>query len=371
MNDHFEGTAVEDGLRSADPADLGIDPGKLETAVRFALANESDLPKDLDRGILSVLAVREPPPWNEIIGPVKPRGSTNGIILRRGRVVADWGDTERVDMTFSVTKSYLALVAGVAVARGLIRSVDDPVREYALDDGFDSAQNRAITWRHLLQQTSEWEGELWGKPDLVDRNRQVGVDADNSRKGTFRPLQRPGTYFEYNDVRVNRLALSLLHVFRRPLPEVLKEAVMDPIGASDSWEWHGYRNSVVVIDGRPMVSVAGGGHWGGGLWISSRDHARIGQLVLQKGRWNGREILPETWIEEMTAPSPCNPDYGYLWWLNTRRKRFPSAPASSVFALGAGSHAIWIEPETEIVMVVRWIRQECFDELIRLVMESL
>ena len=65
-----------------------------------------------------------------------------------------------------------------------------------------------------------------------------------------RTLQNPGTLREYNYVRVNRLALALLHVFRRPLSEILKERIMDPIGASDTWQWHGYENSWVEIDGR-------------------------------------------------------------------------------------------------------------------------
>ena len=71
------------------------------------------------------------------------------------------------------------------------------------------------------------------KPDLVDRNRQVGVGADNSRKGMHRELRKPGEYWEYNDVRVNRFSLSLLQVFREPLAEVLRQRIMAPIGASD------------------------------------------------------------------------------------------------------------------------------------------
>ena len=89
-------------------------------------------------------------------------------------IVAEWGDTARVDMTFSVAKSYLSMLAGLAVDRGLIRDLDEPVHDHGLDDGFDSAQNRSITWRHLLQQTSEWQGTLWGKPDSIDHNRNLG-----------------------------------------------------------------------------------------------------------------------------------------------------------------------------------------------------
>ena len=161
---------------------------------------------------------------------VSPRGGVNGLILRGGRIVAEFGVTRRADMTFSVAKSYIALVAGLAFDRGLFR-LDDRVADTVPDDGFASPHNSTITWRHLLQQTSEWQGTLWGKPDSVDHNRQVGLGSDNSRKGTVRELDAPGTRFEYNDVRVNRLGLSLMRLLRRPLPEVLRAEIMAPIGA--------------------------------------------------------------------------------------------------------------------------------------------
>ena len=371
MDDQVPKKSIEEDLGACDPAEAGMNADKLAEAAAFAEANESTATRDLAEGLASVLRAREPAPWNEVIGPTKPRGEPNGLVLRGGRVVTEWGDTARVDMTFSATKSYLAIVAGLAVADGLIGDVDDPVAGYALDDRFETEQNRSITWRHLLHQTNEWEGTLWDKPDLVDRNRQVGVGSDNSQKGTHRDLQAPGTFFEYNDVRVNLLALSLMEVFRRPLPEVLKERVMDPIGASDQWEWHGYENSYVEIDGQRMQSVSGGAHWGGGLWISSRDHARVGQLILNRGSWGGSEILPESWVEDMTTPSPCNPGYGYLWWLNRNGEQSPGAPASSVFALGAGYNAICVVPDHDIVTVVRWIAQDKVGELLGLVLASL
>ena len=277
--------AAGDAWQTVAPRDAGFDAGKLADAIGYANAHECNWPHSmyLDSGeYVGTAYVQEKPPYNTVIGEVRPRGGVNGVILRGGRIVAEWGDTRRTDMTFSCAKSYIALVAGLAFDRGLL-SLDDRVADTVPDDGFASPHNQAITWRHLLQQTSEWQGVLWDKPDSVDHNRQVGLGNDNSRKGTVRALERPGTRFEYNDVRVNRLALSLLRLLRRPLPEVLREAIMDPIGASDSWVWRGYRNSTVEIDGTRMESVSGGGHWGGGLFISSRDHARVGQLVLRRG----------------------------------------------------------------------------------------
>src|SRR5204862_7044640 len=102
------------------------------------------------------------------------------------------------------------------------------------------------TWRHLLQQTSEWQGTLWDKPDSIDHNRDVGKsELGHAQKGTPRPMRAPGTLWEYNDVRVNRLSLALLPVFREPLDAVLRREGMDPIGASTAWGWQPYANSWV------------------------------------------------------------------------------------------------------------------------------
>ncbi len=355
---------------TVSPEAAGFDAGRLEAAVAFAREHETPWSRDL----AAVIAGNyfEPPPWNEIIGPVRPRGAPNGLITRHGRLVARWGDTRQVDMTFSVTKSYLSLLAGVAYDRGLLPDPQEPVGSRIKDGGFESEHNRAITWHHLLQQTSEWQGSLWDKPDLVDRNRNLLTEGKpGNTKGTYRPLHRPGSYWEYNDVRVNRLSLALLRLFKEPLPRVFSEAVTRPIGASSSWEWHGYRNSRVDINGVSMESVAGGGHWGGGAFMHAEDQARIGLMMLAHGAWAGHRIVSERWIELSLAPCDINPSYGYLWWLNTDRKLFPSASAESLFASGAGANVTWIDPATGIVAVMRWIDAEARNGFISRVMAAL
>ena len=355
--------ATTDSVPSADAWDAPV-PGSgaapWSAVAEFALANEIGWARDVGEQLAA--GTFEPPPWNEILGPTHVRGGPAGIVLHRGERVAEWGDASRPDMTFSVAKSYLAVLAGIAHGDGLLPDVDAPVAETALDDGFASPHNRAITWRHLLQQTSEWEGTLWDKPDLVDRNRSL--DGDNSRKGQHRDLQPPGTYWEYNDVRVNRLSLSLMQLFRRPLPQVLAERVMRPLGASETWGWHGYRNSTVELDGQAMTSVPGGSHWGGGLWIGARDQARLGLLVLRGGQWGGQRILPEDWVRSMLTPCPIRSDYGYLWWLNTDRARHPAASPRAYTAVGAGGNIIFCEPAQDLVLVARWCAAEATNELI-------
>lgn len=339
-----------------NPSASGLDTAKLKAAVDFAIASESKWPRSFyypDGRYVGIVEWNEKGPWSEVAGPVKERGGPAGLILKGGRVAADWGDTNRTDMTFSIAKSYLSICAGLAVADGLIKSIDDPVGATVKSPYFEGPHNNRITWRHLLTQSSEWQGELWGKSDQVDHFRQLG--GDNSRKGDKRELQAPGTYYEYNDVRVNVLAYALLQRFQRALPEVLRERVMDPIGASRDWEWHGYRNSFVEIGGRKVQSVSGGAHWGGGMFISARDHARVGLLMQRGGRWGDKQVLPGAWVEESLKPSATNAAYGLLWWLNRGGARYRSAPESSVFALGAGNNIIWIDNANDLVVVLRWI----------------
>ncbi|MFW6074617.1 MAG: serine hydrolase domain-containing protein [Chloroflexota bacterium] len=331
-----------------DPADLGFDPRALQEAVDFASDHETDLDRDIP-AVLQTDPINDHPD-NEIVGPTRARTGVNGVIVRDGLIAAEWGDIHRVDMTFSVAKSYLSTMAGLAFDRGMIGDLDEPVSCSVDDEVFESERNRKITWRMLLQQTSEWEGVLWGKRDLADR-----------RMGRDRELNEPGTFWEYNDVRVNLLAYAVLKLWRKPLPMVLRDEIMDPIGATATWEWHGYDTSWVKINGMKMQSVSGGGHWGGGVWAGSLDHARFGQLFTAGGYWGDRRIISSEWIEAMIEPCPLNESYGFMWWVNQNQERFPSAPATSYFAIGKGTNIIWIDPDLRLTAVVRWIDRDAVD----------
>jgi CubicO group peptidase (beta-lactamase class C family) len=373
MPSTFLPSPVAAGWERVAPAEAGFDPDRLAGATAFAEGAESPWPVSLyypDGRYVGIVEWNETGPWSDIVGPVIPRGKPAGVIVRGGRIAAEWGETARVDMTFSVAKSYLAILAGLAHDDGLI-ALDDPVSKTLDDPHFSGERNAAITWRHLLTQSSEWQGTIFGKSDQVDHNRQIGAGADNSRKGHLRELRAPGSFYEYNDVRVNVLSYALLRTFGRALPEVLKERIMDPIGASDTWKWHGYSTSFVEIGGKQVQSVPGGAHWGGGIFISALDHARLGLLICRKGAWGGRQLLSAGWIDAMLSPSATNPDYGFLWWLNRGRARYPHATESSVLALGAGSNIIWIEPENDLVVVARWMNQTQFDSLFRHVLGAL
>jgi len=333
------------------PAELGMDAAKLGEAIDFAQSNASkwDFEKDQVRV------------FGTPLGPLpKQRAATNGIILRHGYIVAQFGDVKANDPVYSVAKSFLSTVCSVAVAKGLIKDVNDPVANYIHDGGYDSPHNAKITWKHHLQQTSEWEGNMWGKNADFVGHEQFGA---GERKP--RAIQEPGSYYEYNDARINRFSLSLLRVFGKGVPEVLKTEIMDPIGASQDWRWVPYNNSIVEINGKQIGSVSGGTRWGGGLWINSEDLARFGLLILNHGKWGKRQIVSADWLKDAVTPSEHGPDYGYLWWLNTKQKQWPHGPASSFAALGNGSNTIWIDPDHDIVFVWHWHENRAMDGMIQ------
>lgn len=346
------------------PEEVGINAEKLNEAVTFAREHEYEGARDLR---IAILKGFEREPFHSLAGPVKERGGPAGLIIKGGYIVAKWGDVERVDMTFSVTKSYLSTVAGLAMDEGLIGSVDDPVEAYVWDRTFEGEHNSNIQWKHLLNQSSDWSGNLFGMYDWADRPpNEGGIDEWKNR-----PLLEPGTNFEYNDVRVNVLAYALLQVWRKPLPMVLKEKIMDPIGASSTWRWYGYENSFVNIDGIMMQSVSGGGHSGGGLFINTLDHARFGLLFLRNGKWNNQQLISESWMEDLQQSSAANESYGYMWWLNKGDRQWKGVKDTVYYAAGFGGNFIVVDQENDLVVVTRWLNPPQIGEMMRLVTEAL
>jgi CubicO group peptidase (beta-lactamase class C family) len=287
----------------------------MSAAVALALADEPALPRDMRAWLTLTLADE---PWPHILGDTIPRGGPTGVVVRNGREVASWGEPDRIDMCFSIAKSALSTVAGVAWADGLLE-LDAPVGD--LGD---------ITWRHLLTQTSDWRGELFGLPWWADPQGRQRPDA---------PVERPGARFAYNDIRTNLLSLCLTRLFGRSLADVLRERVMDPIGAGDGWSWRGL-HGMQTEDGHAVVT--GGSHWGGGLWMSARQLARFGMLHLR----DGDGILAPEWLTLQRTPTPVRPAYGLMWWLKD----------GAHYAHGTGEQLVWCDPARDLVAVVRWAR---------------
>lgn len=379
-----------DGWETRQPSEVGMSDLGIQAAVQFVRAHETSRPRDQEQGQNQSFG-REP--FGFGVGPFKVHSGAAGVIVRHGYIVAEWGNTRSVDMTHSVSKSFLSTTVGLALEDGLISSVDDLARDYMAPvdlpagDGepgidrvgfggpdvttlFNTEHNRKITWRHLLTQSSDWEGTLWGKPDWADR------PDDDPSTWTTRARRTPGTVYEYNDTRVNLLALLATGVWRQPLPQILKERVMDPIGASPTWRWYGYENSWITLDGKQVQAVSGGGHWGGGMFIHARDQARFGLFTLRKGRWGDQQLMDERFFDMATAPSAANQTYGFMnFFLNVPNSRgqkgYPSAPSTAYSHRGNGTNLVYVDPENDLVVVARWIPGGDIDEFLSLVIGSI
>jgi CubicO group peptidase (beta-lactamase class C family) len=207
-----------DDWEHRSPGQLGLDSARIAEAIAFAISSESKMPRNLEEAHYQTFG-REP--YGEAVGPFKTRGDPTGVILRSGYIVAEWGDPQRVDMTFSVTKSFLSTTVGLAYDRHMIHSLDDKVREYVgpivvlsgaerydradrqrgtLLEPFETPHNRTITWDNMLRQVSDWEGTLWGKPEWADRPsanpaewRARARDARQRVRVQRRPRERAGT----------------------------------------------------------------------------------------------------------------------------------------------------------------------------------
>lgn len=373
-----------DNWEKKTPTSFRIDTVVLNQAINYAIGHETRFPKNL---MLSQAMQFGKEPFSDPIGPMASRGPSSGVIVYKGYIIAEWGNPNAVEMVNSVTKSMLSTVVGLAVDKGLIHSIEDKVYPYmppielaeaqnttnqnpiatnAFIYPFETEHNRKISWEHMLRQTSDWEGVLWGKPDWADR------PSDKSDEWTTRKRFEPGTVYKYNDTRVNALALAATTVWRAPLPEILRTQVMQPIGASNTWAWTGYKNAWIVLDGKMIQSVSGGGHFGGGLFMNAYDMARFGLLTLRKGNWNGQQIISEAWIKKSTTPTSVQTGYGFMnYFLNTDRKMYPSAPTTAFTHIGNGTNAIYVDPEHDLVAVIKWMDDKSIDGFLKLMLTAL
>jgi CubicO group peptidase (beta-lactamase class C family) len=137
----------------ASPETTGMDAAKLTAAIDFAQSKAVVEPKDLAIVITDSFSPREP--GFRILGPTKPREGSSGLVIRKGFIVAEWGDVKRVDMTFSAVKSYLSTIMALTLRDGLVDDIQAPVSRWVRDGKFASEHNRNITWHHLMNQTSD------------------------------------------------------------------------------------------------------------------------------------------------------------------------------------------------------------------------
>jgi CubicO group peptidase (beta-lactamase class C family) len=240
----------------------------------------------------------------------------------------------------SATKGVMSLAFGIAIDRGLIRSIDEPIFNFfpELSD-LRSAEKDHIQLVHALSMTM---GLKWVEaiPSNENENDEVRMhrSSDQCRYVLGLPVTAPpGQEFFYNSGALTLLSAIIHKVAGKPLDEFVREALFKPLGITE-FEW---------------TRVRGDTDASGSLRLRPRDMAKIGQLVLAGGRWNDNQIVSKAWIDTSTASklkATDNQSYGYLWWLGGAR--FNGRRVTWIGALGRGGQYIRIVPELDLVVAV-------------------
>ena len=249
-------------------------------------------------------------------------------------------DADTLHNVKSVSKSFASLAVGIAIDRGLIGSVNEPIFSFfpELSD-LRSPEKDRIQLSHLLTMSL---GLKWveATPSTGDDNDEVRMhmapDPCRYVLGLAATVP-PGQEFFYNTGALTLLSAIIRKATGRPLDEFARATLFESLGIT-AVEWSRVRGDTDA---------------GGGLRLRPRDMAKIGQLVLAGGRWNDRQVVSRAWIETSTAPKLKATDdqlYGYLWWLG--RSRLNGREVHWVGALGRGGQSIRIVPELDLVVVV-------------------
>jgi CubicO group peptidase (beta-lactamase class C family) len=254
------------------------------------------------------------------------------VALRRGRVAFEYHrsgqDRETLQPVESVTKSVLSLLVGIAVAQGRVASLDQPLLALMpqLADSNDDPRAKQLTVRHLLTMTAGFQGS----------DRRFFDAKERARFAMGRRFEvEPGTRFRYDNPAADLLAAVLTQAVGETPAAYAQRELFTPLG----------------IEASDWARDEQGRHLGfRGLALRTRDMARIGQLMLQRGRWDGRKLLPEDFALQASARQnsggpPVSLPFGYLWWVAPSNAARPPFVAS-----GFGGQFIWVDPALELVI---------------------
>lgn len=345
------GVVLDPAIAGAEPSASCDAPPNLDDGWNVATpAQDTRLVQALDPSLICAIA-----PRLEALKDADPHGV---VVISHGALVYEayftgedrrwpeqhWGepltptphDARTKHDLQSITKSVVALLAGIALDRGSLKSVDTPVLslfpEYA---DLRTPDKDRITVRDLLTMTT---GLRWPWKPYLSMARQMDAAPDPYRFVLEQPLvSAPGKDWRYNNGSVEVLSTVLQKATARPLDQFAKETLLDPLGIED-WEWGKMAN------GDPGAS------WG--LRLRPRDLAKIGQLVLNKGTWQGQRIVPSAWIDEMIAPRIVRQAgaYGYLWWLG--KQTIDDREVEVIDGSGWGGQNLYVVPSLDLVVVV-------------------
>jgi CubicO group peptidase (beta-lactamase class C family) len=321
--------SIADGWPTATPESVGLDGERLcGIAARL---------KENNGNVHAVVIVRH----GKLVFEQYFPGYDEPWGLGEGR--HDFDATTKHDMR-SASKSVVSLLVGIAIDRELIKSADEPLVKFFPDySALKTAGWDNITLRHLLTMSSgiQWdENRAW--KDSQNDEPHLGSEADPFRYVLSKPIAAPpDTVWNYNGGGTDLLGNIIERVSGKSLEAFAREALFTPLGISD-WEWMKYRNEHIA------AAV--------GLRLRPRDAAKIGQLVLNKGAWGGRQIVSPEWIEQSIRPRFQAIGYfsglffyGQQWWVG--RSMAQEKEVKWIAAMGSGGQRIFIVPDRDLVVM--------------------
>ena len=329
---HADGGPVFPGdtWQRASPESQGIDPAKLHEALNYLHANSGGV------------------------------GTDETVIVRNGHLMWEGPDANNVHEIYSCTKTFTSTVLGLLATEGVL-TVDDYAVKYlpSLDDQYP--EYAQIKLSHLAAMTSGYDSIMGDGWKFYETDRQKHREYVLSFTTPGPPLFPAGTSFKYHDPAVHILGYILTRAADKPLEQIFRERVANQIGMKQlTWSNYGYRDGMLFSN---PAGTPGKGQ--GGIYSSPHDLARFGLLYLNKGNWNGKQILDTSFVERATSTEvpaevktryfDLTGRYGFFWWTNGIRangtRPWPSAPPKTFTAHGAGRNFIFVIPEWHLVIV--------------------
>jgi CubicO group peptidase (beta-lactamase class C family) len=281
-------------------------------------------------------------------------GARELVVIRHGRMIWKGDHIDKRHGVWSATKSFTSTVLGLLIADGkctLDTRVADVLPELR-------THYPDVTLRHFTTMTSGYRA-LGDEPTGSYKHGPSSTPFVPNPKPLFTP---PGSQYAYWDSAMNMFGLALTKIAGEPMERLFKRRVADPIGMKD-WDWGDY----AIVDG--VVVNGGSGNSNKHVFITAREMARFGLLFLNRGRWNGKQLVPEWWVAEATrvqvpASTPwAHPEsgidgrgvYGFNWWCNglkpDRTRLLPAAPEGTFWASGHNNNRCFVIPEWDMVIV--------------------
>jgi CubicO group peptidase (beta-lactamase class C family) len=274
--------------------------------------------------------------------------TTGLIIIKDDKILFEKyyrGNTpDTLNISWSVGKSFVSALVGIAVSEGYIRSVNDPVTDYAPElkgSGYDG-----VPLKHVLQMSSGVRFDEDYDAFFSDINRMGRViamgDSINEFAASLESEREPGTYHHYVSMDTQVLGMVLKNATGKTPSQYLEEKIWKKIGMHSNAKW--------LVDDMDMELVFGT------LNVTLRDYARFGRLYMNYGNWNGQQVVPRQWIIDSITPdaphlmpgdnplSNTKMGYGYQWWI-------PEHPKGDFMALGVYDQYVYVNPGRKMVIV--------------------